>query len=137
MENKQSIQELTEENYVELAEKVIMELKKEDPIKRKIPQQITTSKIRGLLSSISDIYNDVMVGDAQDLTGKLQYLKVQFVYESGREKVTKNFVEKANILNYLNRINRENRLDDKKKIFLIFEKYMEALVAYHKYYGGE
>jgi len=52
-------------------------------------KKITTSKIRGLLSGMSDIYNDVVRVEGeelpQDIVDRIQYLKVQFVYEYGRD----------------------------------------------------
>ena len=51
---------LTEENYVELAEKVINKLRSEtDRAGHRIPL-VTTSKIRNLLAMTANIYNDVV-----------------------------------------------------------------------------
>ena len=45
---------LTEDNYVELAEKAINNLKKKNG------ELVTTSKIRNLLAMTADIYNQVV-----------------------------------------------------------------------------
>mgnify|MGYP005786621645 FL=1 len=43
----------------------------------------------------------------------------------------KDFVETARILDILKEIRGE------KENFLLFARYMEALVAFHKFYGGK
>ena len=84
---------------------------------------------------VSEIYNDVLIDYNENLSEELQsrieYLKVRLVYECGREpNIIKPFVNKAGLLELLNGIgdNRDN--------FLKFAKYMEALVAYHRFHGG-
>jgi CRISPR-associated protein Csm2 len=121
-----------EKNYTAQAEHVIQDLKKS---MGKEYQQFTTSKIRNILAKVSEIYNDVLINQDEELSPKLQsrieYLKVRLVYECGREpRVIKPFVEKAGLLDLLNAIKgqRDNFID--------FAHYMEALVAYHRFYGG-
>ena len=102
-------------------------------------KKITTSKIRGLLSGMSDIYNDVVrVEDEelpQDSVDRIQYLKVQFVYEYGRDDKkdgsVRRFINESKILNKIDQIGTS------KKKFIEMERYMEALVAYHRFYGGK
>lgn len=122
-------------NYVELAEKVIKKLYSPEGDGGKRVQKITTSQIRGLLSGISDIYNDVVQLNDDELTkeikDKILYLKVQFVYEAGRDDKVKNFIDVSNMLKYL-----DDSMSSKKK-FILTARYMEALVAYHKFYGGK
>lgn len=127
---------ITEQNYVEKAEHAIKILKnkKNEGIKKIIPM-VTTSKIRNLLSMINDIYNEVLNYQSEKLSeeicGRIDYLKIRFVYEAGREISVKTFIEVTNILECLNEIKAS------KKNFLLFSRYMEALVAYHKFYGGK
>ena len=84
----------------------------------------------------SDIYNDVLLcrNDKLDssIVERINYLRIRFLYEAGRNRrdVGK-FVEKAEILNCLAEI------QGSKKRFILFNRYMEALIAYHKYYGGK
>ena len=56
---------------------------------------------------------------------------MRMAYEAGREKTVKNFLDTANLLQEINRIGKS------KKALLEFCHYMEALVAYHKFYGGK
>lgn len=127
---------INESNYVETAEKVILELKemRNEKTGKTIPM-VTTSKIRNLLAMTAEIYNDV-VNDAseslsEEVCSRIEYLKIRFVYESGREPAVKKFVEKAQILGCLSSIR------GKRRNYLLFSRYMEALIAYHRYYGGK
>ena len=102
-------------------------------------KKITTSKIRGLLSGMSDIYNDVVRVEGEelprDIVDRIQYLKVQFVYEYGRDDKkdgsVRRFINESKILNKIDQIGTS------KKKFIEMERYMEALVAYHRFYGGK
>ena len=102
-------------------------------------KKITTSKIRGLLSGMSDIYNDVVRVEGEELpqdnVDRIQYLKVQFVYEYGRDDKkdgpVRRFINESKILNKIDQIGTS------KKKFIEMERYMEALVAYHRFYGGK
>lgn len=148
---------LTRQNYVKEAEEVVKKLKTKTvkrPRKRKDGTKVyeesqefvlTTSKIRNLLSMISEIYNDTLhnTGDklSEECQERLQYLKMRFAYEAGREKEntnkgrTENSVEdliyKAKIFEQIESIG------DSKERCIIFCRYMESIVAYHKYYGGK
>ena len=126
------MEKLTETNYVYLAENVIVEGLERD---RKGNFRLTNSKIRNLLSLVNNLYTDIVRSSganerlSEAIEGKIQYLRLRFVYEAGREKSVKDFVDKADIIRHLKRI--ETRSD-----LLLFCRYMEALVAYHKFNGG-
>ena len=125
---------LTKKNYVETAEKVILALVEEADLNRRNVSLVTTSKIRKILSMVSDIYNDAcqMSGNTLDdeMIGRIQYLKMHIVYEAGRDKkAVKPFVKKANLLSAINDIG------DSREQLILFCHYMEALVAYRKYHG--
>ena len=129
---------IDEEKYVQKAENVICALKNKKDSRGNSIAMVTTSKIRNLLSMTSDIYNEVSVlpGDtlSKEIISRIEYLKIRFVYEVGRdnnEATVKNFVEESEILDILNEIG------DSKSNYLLFSRYMEALVAYHKFYGGK
>ena len=119
---------LTDDNYVDKAEKVIKSLNrnKRDP-KLFI---LTTSKIRNLLNLTSTLFDESKVREYKDLADKIAYLRVQFVYQSGRETSVKDLVRKAEILDILKEINNKESLQR-------FCRYMEALVAYFRFYGGK
>ncbi len=123
---------LTEDNYVELAEKAINNLKKKNG------ELVTTSKIRNLLAMTADIYNQVVNLKEEklsaELIGQINYMKIRFIYEAGREqqkeKRVKELIEEADILTHIDEIKNS------RKQYILFSRYMEALVAYRKFYGG-
>ena len=97
---------------------------------------VTTSKIRNLLAMTSDIYNETLglpQGPLPErLRSRIEYLRVRFIYEAGKdpEGRVRDFVTEAKILDILKEIQGD------KDNFLLFAHYMEALVAFHKFYGG-
>ena len=123
---------LTEENYVELAEEAIKKLMSEKDRNGHMVAPVTTSKIRNLLAMTADIYNEVVNSQKEllstEVIGRIKYLKIRFVYESGREPKVKKLVETANILAYLDGIGNS------RSQYILFSRYMEALVAYRKFY---
>ncbi|MFC2678587.1 MAG: type III-A CRISPR-associated protein Csm2, partial [Granulicatella sp.] len=86
--------------------------------------------IRNLLNLTSNLFDESKVRDYKDLADKIAYLRVQFVYQAGREPSVKDLVRKAEILAALKEINNKESLQR-------FCRYMEALVAYFRFYGGE
>lgn len=124
---------LTDDSYDILAERTIDELLQIKDRRGKEVPIVTTSKIRNLLAMTADIYNDVMhiKGDMlpAEVKGRIRYLKIRFVYEAGREPGVKNLVERGRILECLDEIK------DSKKQFILFSRYVEALVAFRKFKG--
>lgn len=126
---------LTNENYVKKAENIIQKLSdRSDKWGKPIPM-VTTSKIRNLLAMTADIYNEVRISKSDtlsdDVCGRISYLKIRFTYEAGRDRDVKSFVEEADILKCIDEIGNS------KSKYLLFNRYMEALIAYHKFYGGK
>ncbi|WP_019775851.1 type III-A CRISPR-associated protein Csm2 [Streptococcus sobrinus] len=117
---------LTDDNYVDKAEKVIKSL----PKVKSGNNELTTSKIYKLLALTSSLFDESNVKDFSQLTDKLAYLRVQFVYQAGREKAVKELVKRADILAILKEV---KNISDLQR----FCRYMEALVAYFKFYGGK
>lgn len=122
------------EHYVDRAEKAIKKMIVVDKNGRE-KINLTTSKIRNILSLVSDLYNDAQRYRSEelseDLYNRVQYLKMRMAYEAGRENTVKDFLEAADLLKEINKIGKS------KKALLEFCHYMEALVAYHKFYGGK
>lgn len=122
---------LTDDNYVDKAEKVIKSLNHtKDHRNNKIKFFLTTTKIRNLLNLTSNLFDESKIREYKELADKIAYLRVQFVYQSGRETAVKDLVKKAEILDILKEINNKESLQR-------FCRYMEALVAYFKFYGGK
>ena len=126
------------ENYVDEAERIMRSLKNSGTT-------ITTSKIRNLLSLVTDIYNDESIRTEDklkpDSVVKLNLMRVRVAYEYGRDngesvgkdKVypMKEFITQAHLREYLKGISTD-RAD-----LIRFAHYMEALVAFHRYLGGK
>ena len=127
--------QINEINYVDKAEAAIKELgDKHDSKGRKIPI-VTTSKIRNLLAMVADIYNDVInckeENLSNDVVGRINYMKLRFYYEAGRESSVRRLLETADIFKIINEI------ESSRSNYILFSRYMEALVAFRKYYGGK
>lgn len=127
--------QIAEINYVDKAEKAIKELcSKTNKNGNKI-SVVTTSKIRNLLAMVADIYNDVNVNKDEKLSneimGRIAYMKLRFYYEAGRENSVKSLFVTAKVLEIIDEIG------DSRSNYILFSRYMEALVAFRKYYGGK
>lgn len=96
---------------------------------------VTTSKIRNLLSLVTDIFNMENIRTDEKLLPesivKLNLMRVRVAYECGRDDTVKSFVAQTNLLEYLKGISTD-RAD-----LIRFAHYMEALVAFHRYFGGK
>ena len=126
------------ENYVDEAERIMRALISSGTT-------VTTSKIRNLLSLVTDIYNDESIRTKDklkpDSVVKLNLMRVRVAYEYGRdngESVGKDkvypmreFITQAHLREYLKGISTD-RAD-----LIRFAHYMEALVAFHRYLGGK
>lgn len=126
------------ENYVDEAERIMRALISSGTT-------VTTSKIRSLLSLVTDIYNDESIRTEDklkpDSVVKLNLMRVRVAYEYGRDngesvgkdKVypMKEFITQAHLREYLKGISTD-RAD-----LIRFAHYMEALVAFHRYLGGK
>ncbi len=127
---------ITETNYVDHAERVIESMIIKDKTGRGRDKiNLTTSKIRNLLSMVNNLQALIKQEKEPEISGelmsKVQYLKMRFAYEAGREQSVKDFVKKASIMEIIEGIGKS------KKKLLLFCNYMEALVAYHRYNGGK
>ena len=83
------------EDYVDAAEKVMRALFANR-------SRITTTKMRGFLTLVNDVYNVESLRTEPELSAesklKLMRLRVRMVYDAGRERDVKDFVEQAKLL---------------------------------------
>ena len=123
---------ITKENYVDHAEQVMRKLCDNGSRQKDL---VTTSKIRSILSMVSEIYNNVRLERDpklnENLKERLQYLKMRMVYEAGREPSVKTFIEEARLMKVLDEVG------DSRERLITFCHYMEALVSYRKFLGGD
>ena len=111
-------------DYVDFAEKLMAGQSR----------NITTSKLRNLLSLLMDVYNveNLRTGSeiSPDSALKLQMARIRMAYEYGRDRNTKEFMEAAHLLPWL------KALGTSREKVLHYIHYMEAIVAYHRFFGG-
>lgn len=131
-------------DIVKEAEAIILSLEKN----RKNEFALRTNQLRKFLSAVNTVSNKVNVYQAQilsanpsrmskdlvlsePLAAEIKYLKVKIAYQAGRERAVRDFVQKAELTKKIDEIGTD--LSKYKE----FAKYIEALVAYHKFYGGK
>lgn len=133
------------ENIVDKAELAIKSIRK--PNKKnhdKLVIELKTNQIRKILTAVNILKNKVDIYKIanpqakkldEELQMEIEFLRVNIAYQIGREKGKENlvreFVEKADLLNMVKNINGDI------KAFESFCRYIEALVAFHKFYGGQ
>lgn len=119
------------------AEKAIKELQYKDRYNK---IDVTTSQIRKFLTAVNVVRNKVDLYKAKnkgaealskELTAEIKFLKVNLLYQAGRTAAVKQFmtVSKLDII--------IDGIGDSLARFVKFTKYVEALVAYHKFLGGK
>lgn len=123
---------INEGNYSDVAQNVIKTLSQ--PNKYGRINIISTSQLRNILAMSADIYNQVVPLEkdlTDEINSRIEYLRIRCFYEAGRERLVKDFMKCSKIPEILREINGE------KKNFILFNHYLEALVAFRKYYGGK
>lgn len=104
---------------------------------------LTTGQIRKVLTAINSLNNKIVVYKSQnetitelseELASEVKFLKVKIAYQVGRDRnrgtPVKVFVEKAELFK------RIDAVANSIVAWENFSRYVEALVAYHKFYGG-
>lgn len=102
---------------------------------------LTTSKIRNILTIVNEIKSEVDRKDeilSDRVVDRIRHIKVRLAYEAGREKDSsdrvkkiKEFIETAELITAIDHIGHSSEK------FLRYCDYLEALVAYHRFYGGK
>ena len=106
-------------------------IKKKDKFGNDIPR-VTTSQLRKFLSALNSVLNKVQKEDelTQDIKNEIQYLRVKLAYQAGRYNDVKDLALKANLDDEINNIKT-------KSDFINFARFIEAIVAFHKFNKGE
>ncbi|UUX33727.1 type III-A CRISPR-associated protein Csm2 [Fundicoccus culcitae] len=125
--------DFTDESYVDDAELVILTMKKAYYNFKVSGDELTTNQIRNLLTLTTNIYEDLLSRGPEAVMNKLSYLRVQLVYQSGRNKAVAEFIRLAQLIEKLKIVQKSGNKQD----ILRYCRYMEALVAYFKYHGGK
>ncbi len=135
---------MPKEDYIDKAERIMKEFSEKE--------YISTSKIRDLMTQVSELYNDIILDTNETLLPKyvdaIRHLKVKMIYDAGRDRqegLRKEEVGNPKLkdgkLTYFFRetglLDMVEQIGDSREKFLDYCKYFEALVAYHKFYGGK
>ena len=129
---------MKEVEVVDRAQKVMISLTKNKNV-------VTTSQIRKFLTAVNTISEKVNVFRMQntdnadklpeELQAEIKFLKIKLAYQIGRYNnkwgnPVKDFATEADLLKEIDAIK------DSTAEYQAFARYMEALVAFHKFYGG-
>ncbi len=130
---------LEENQIVDRAEEVMRTLSQSK-------KMVTTSQIRKFLTAVNTVKEKIsmhrMNNKEEDdslpvsLQAQIKYLKVKLAYQIGRNKgkygnPVEEFEKEAGLMKWIDEIKGSAKEYDK------FSNYIEALVAYHKFYGGK
>lgn len=126
-------------DIVQQAENVIKSLQRKDKQGKDVIY-LKTNQIRKFLTAANMVANKVSIYRSKhpqekklsgELVDEIRYLQVKLVYQAGRDKTAKEFIEAAGLLPMVKQIGSSIvRFEE-------FSRYVEALVAYHKFYGGK
>lgn len=129
------------ENIVDKAELAIKSIGKPDKNNpNKLYIKLKTNQIRKILTAVNILKNKVDIYKIakskekkldEELQMEIEFLRVNMSYQAGRDNLVREFIEKADLLNMVKDINGDIKAFEK------FCRYIEALVAFHKFYGGQ
>ena len=98
-------------------------------------KNITKSQIRKFLAAVNKISNMVKLSNDEelndDILDEIKYMQIQFAYIVGKNNKN-NEVKKL-----YEELKKEMNNLKTKKDFINFARYIEAIVAYHKFHGGK
>ena len=99
---------------------------------------ITTSQIRKFLSAVNCLENKVSSSEKElkpEIANEIKYLKVKLAYQVGKAP---NKDAKSGLKNLYDEIEPLiSQIGTSKDNYIKVARYIEAIVAYHKFNGGE
>ena len=101
----------------------------------KIKPLITTSQIRKFLSAVNCLENKISSCEKelpQELANEIKYLKVKLAYQVGRDNKNRALKDLYNEIEPL-----ISQIGTSKDNYIKVARYIEVIVAYHKFNGGE
>ena len=134
----ETIKKLTEtDDIAGKAEKIILGLKNDRLLGG--TNGLTTNQIRKFLTAVNTLTNKITLYRHQqeqtrelseDLAKEVRFLKVKLAYQVARgNKGVKRFAEDTQLKEYIDMVGTD------LKEYMAFAQFIEALVAYHKFYG--
>lgn len=100
-------------------------------------QKINTNQIRNFFSHFNTLRNEfkqrkITKMEFQELDASLILIKPKLAYAKGRNRKVEDFKEL--MFEVIDKVYKSN---NKEKAYENFFEFVEAIVAYHKYYGGK
>ncbi|AME03476.1 type III-A CRISPR-associated protein Csm2 [Selenomonas sp. oral taxon 136] len=134
----ETIKKLTEtDDIAGKAEKIILGLKNDRLLGG--TNGLTTNQIRKFLTAVNTLTNKITLYRHQqeqtrelseDLAKEVRFLKVKLAYQVARgNKGVKQFAKDTQLKEYIDTVGTD------LKEYMAFAQFIEALVAYHKFYG--
>ena len=134
----ETIKKLTEtDDIAGKAEKIILGLKNDRLLGG--TNGLTTNQIRKFLTAVNTLTNKITLyrhqqeqprALSEDLAKEVRFLKVKLAYQVARgNKGVKRFAEDTRLKEYIDMVGTD------LKEYMAFAQFIEALVAYHKFYG--
>ena len=125
-----SAEELNQLNYVDLAQKVI-----DKHYQNEGKKTITTNQLRNFLELTNELREQLRTGHVEkldaDMMSQVQYIKLRLIYAAGRDEGDNGvfkFMQCSSLIECLDTVG------DSPQQYLLVCKYLEALIAYHKWY---
>lgn len=112
----------------------------EEFVKSKNIKSISASQIRKFLAAVNKISNMVKLSDISEdkldnnIIEEIKYMQIQFAYLVGKSKGKETESQMKSLYDLLK--DEMSNLHTKKD-FINFARYVEAIIAYHKFYGGK
>lgn len=105
-----------------------------DLLAEKVCRKIKTSQIRKIFGEIKDIEKELVGGGSwKSIETDFYQLKPRLAHAKGRKLIPDEFYDVIKIS--LNKVDVGTDIE-RKENFKMFVKFLEAVVAYHKYHGG-
>jgi len=134
----ETIKKLTEtDDIAGKAEKIILGLKNDRLLGG--TNGLTTNQIRKFLTAVNTLTNKITLyrhqqeqtrALSEDLAKEVRFLKVKLAYQVARgNKGVRRFAEDTQLKEYIDTVGTD------LKEYMAFAQFIEALVAYHKFYG--
>lgn len=121
------IDDILEGKHIQMAE----EISKKIFFKKKESEAITSTKLRKLFVLVSEMYKK----SEKDSTKNLNYLKMKICYEIGRDDKVEDFDKEARLVKLIEKIIEKYENEELAQKINYFYEYMEAFVAYQKFYS--
>ncbi len=96
--------------------------------------RLKTTQLRRFFGAIKDIAKNLEVNEWNKVEADFYLLKPKLAYAKGRKLIPDEFY--CVVKSLMNKIDKGDE-NNKKENFIRFVQFLEAVVAYHKFHGGD